>query len=377
MTTPMGFTGISTSVMNYYHFMDKSDMQINFVVPNIMDDLLKNQIMSNGGKVYELLMRDTNPFRYLINLIRIIKTGHYGIVHAHGNSCTLFTEMFAAIIGGVRIRIAHSRNTACDHILFHKLLRPFFNISYTHGFACGTDAGKWLFGKKPFTVINNGNDIDKFSFNNLVRQEYRKKYNLDGKTVIGHVGSFYYQKNHDFLINTFYELIKLQPDYLLFLIGDGELRSKIENKVKELEIADKVIFTGKTTDVPNLLQAMDLMVLPSRFEGMPNTVIEWQLACLPSLISDKVTKDVKLTDLVEFMPLEKGPKAWAEKIKEIKITDRQNMSEKAVADVRKAGFDIKENAKELKSLYVSFIRKETYRKQQHMLKVKECRWLRK
>lgn len=358
MTNSMGFTGVSTSVLNYYSFMDKSNMQINFVVPNKVDNWLKNQIESNGSKVYELLMRDKNPFRYMKELIEIIKMGNYDIVHAHGNSCTLLTELCAAKIGGVRIRIAHSNNTACTHIIFHRLLRPFFNRSYTHGFACGTDAGKWLFGKRPFTVIANGNDIEKFSYNNQTRKEYRQKYNLEGKKVIGHVGSFNYQKNHDFLIETFYELTKLDPGCVLFLIGDGDLRSEIENKVKNLGIDEKVVFVGKTLEVSKMLQAMDIMVLPSRFEGLPNVVIEWQIACLPSIVSDKVTKDAKLTKLVEFMPLENGVKAWAKRINEIEIIDRQNISESIIEEIRKAGYDIKENAKELESLYASFVRYE-------------------
>lgn len=358
MTNSMGYTGVSTSVLNYYRFMDKSSLQIDFVVPNKVDNSYKNYIKGNGGKIYELLMRDKNPLRYMKELIKIIKAGHYDIVHAHGNSCTLLAEMYSAKMGGVKIRIAHSRNTTCTHIIIHRLLRPFFNKTYTHAFACGTDAGKWLFGKRPFTVITNGNDIEKFSYNSQTRQEYRQKYDLAGKKAIGHVGSFNYQKNHDFLIDSFYELLKLDPCCVLFLMGDGDLRSEIENRVKDLGIGKKVVFIGKTLEVSRLLQAMDIMVLPSRFEGLPNVVIEWQIACIPSIVSDKVTKDAKLTKLVEFMPLEKGTKAWAKRMNEIEIMDRQDMSEPITQEIHKAGYDIEENAKELKYLYDSFVTKE-------------------
>lgn len=361
MTNSMGITGVSTSIMNYYDFMDKSDMQINFVIPNEADQRLIDHIKSNGGKVYVLLGREKKPIRYMKELVKIIKAGHYDIVHAHGNSCTLLAEMIAAKIGGVKIRIAHSRNTVCTHVILHRLFRPFFDKTYTHGFSCGTDAGKWLFKKKPFMVITNGNDMEKFSYNDQIRQEYRKKYNLEGKKAIGHVGSFNYQKNHNFLINIFYEVAKIDPDCVFFLLGDGELRSEIENKVKNLGIDSKVIFIGKTLEVPQILQAMDIMVLPSRFEGLPNVVVEWQIACLPSIVSDKVTKEVKLTELVEFMPLEKGAQAWAKRINEIEIIDRQNISENIMEEIREAGYDIKDNAKELKSLYISFIQNVTYK----------------
>ena len=354
-TVGMGFDGITNSIMNYYRFLDKSDMQIDFVATNEVDDRLTNQIEWNGGKVYALFMRNKNPFQYIKELTKIIKDGEYDIVHAHGNSCTLQTEMYAAKKGGAKVRIAHSRNTTCSHKIFHRILRPFFDRTYTHGFACGVDAGKWLFEDKRFTVITNGTDIEKFSYKNEIRQEYRKKYNLEGKKVIGHVGSFFYQKNHDFLIDIFYELTKMDSECVLFLMGDGDLRPEIESKAKELGIYDKIIFTGKTLEVPQLLQAMDVMVLPSRFEGLPNVAIEWQIACLPAILSDKVTRDAKITELVEFMGLGEGAKAWATKINDTKIIDRQLISEKIEYTVRFAGFDIQDNAKELKRLYGSFI----------------------
>ncbi|MDF2472259.1 MAG: hypothetical protein K0R21_41 [Anaerocolumna sp.] len=350
-TTYFELDGITNSLMNYYRHMDKSDMQIDFVTPNKLVKRLKKEIRANGSKIYVLPMRNSNPFTYAKILSRIVKAGEYDIVHAHGNSSTLQTEMFAAKLGGAKIRIAHSRNTSCDHRFFHWLLRPFFYRTFTHGFACGTDAGKWLFGKKPFTVIPNGNDIEKFSYCEEVRQEYRQKYNLEGKKVIGHVGSFCRQKNHEFLLDVFYELLKLDPNHVLFLIGDGELRGEIKEKIKLLGMEQNVILTGKTLEVANLLQAMDVMVLTSRHEGLPNVVIEWQLAGLPSIVSDKVTPDVKVTDLVEFMPLEAGAKDWAEKINQVKLTDRMTIREEIKDKMRTAGYDIEENAKELKQIY--------------------------
>jgi glycosyltransferase involved in cell wall biosynthesis len=367
-TTHFELDGITNSLMNYYRHMDKSDMQIDFVTPNKVVKRLKKELTRGGSKIYVLPMRNTRPFRYAALLSRIIRAGKYDIVHAHGNSCTLQTEMFAAKIGGAKIRIAHSRNTSCDHKFIHLLLRPFFNRTYTHGFACGKEAGKWLFGNKTFTVIPNGNDIDKFSYNEIIRQEYRSKYHLDGKKVIGHVGSFSRQKNHEFLLDVFYELLKIDPNQVLVLMGDGELRSEIEFKIKTLGMEENVILTGKTLEVSNLLQAMDIMVFPSRHEGLPNVVVEWQLAGLPSLVSDKVTQEVKVTDLVTFMPLEEGPYAWASKINEMILSDRNKMREEIKDQMKAAGFDIEENARELKQIYQTLIEEKKINHEKNEIK---------
>lgn len=355
-TTHFGMDGITNNVMNYYRHMDKRDLSIDFVVPNIMAENLRNEIEKNNSNIYELINRNSNPIAYLYKLIKIIKINNYDIVHAHGNSCTLEVEMLAAKLAGTKIRIAHSRNTSCTHKVIDKILRPFFDLTYTHGFACGVDAGKWLFKDKPFTIITNGNDIEKFSYKDDIRLKYRKKYNLNDKKVIGHVGGFNYQKNQEFLIDIFKEVLEKDKKYFLILIGDGPERGRIEEKVKDFKLNDKVMFIGNSTEVNNLLQMMDVMVLPSRFEGLPNVVVEWQIAGLPSIISDKVTKDVKLTELVEFMPLEAGAEKWAEKIINTKIGNRSKDREKIEKEIKEAGFDIRENSKNLKKLYESFLK---------------------
>lgn len=356
VTTKFDISGITNSVMNYYRYMDKSDMKIDFLVPNKVSNRLRDEIESNGGRIFELLMRNKNPFLYIKQLEKIIRKGGYDIVHAHGNSSTLAVEMYAAKRAGAKVRIAHSRNTTCKYLTLDKLLRPIFNKTYTHGFACGVEAGKWLFEANPFTVITNGNDIDKFAFDEKTRNDFRQKYNLQDKKVIGHVGSFNYQKNHEFLINTFYELLKFDSNCVLVLVGEGDLKPSIEQKVVELGMEDKVIFTGKSFEVEKLLQAMDIMVLPSRYEGLPNVVVEWQIACLPSLVSDKVTSEAKLTDLVEFESLDKTPKDWAYKINKIEIINRSTISEEVQRGITKAGFNVKQNAIDLKNIYIKLIK---------------------
>lgn len=351
VTTKFEISGITNSVMNYFRYMDKTDMNIDFLVPNLVPDRLRKEIENNGGKVFELLMRNRNPLKYMNKMESIVKNGNYDIVHAHGNSATLAVEMLAAKKAGTKIRISHSRNTTCKYLFIDKLLRPLFNRTYTQGFACGEEAGKWLFGNKKFTVITNGNDVERFTFNKNIRYEYRRAYNSEGKRVIGHIGSFNYQKNHEFLINIFYELLKINSECVLLLVGDGDLRPSIEDKVEKLGIRDKVVFAGKSLEVEKLVQAMDIMVFPSRYEGLPNVVVECQIACLPSLISDQITREVQITDLVEFLALEQGPKAWAQKINQMGQIEREDVKKDVINQITDAGFNIKENAKELKEIY--------------------------
>lgn len=351
MTNSMGYTGVSAVVMNYYTFMDKSGMQIDFVIPNKVEERFINQIEGNGGKLYELFMKEKNVILYFAKLLKIIRAGNYDIVHAHGNSSTLFLEMAAAKIAGVKVRIAHSHNSTCAHKIVNKILRPFFLRSYTHGFACSKKAGRWLFKDRSFTVIPNGIDTEKYSFNDQTREEYRKRYHLQDKKVIGHVGAMNDQKNHDFLIDIFYELSKMDPKYILVLIGDGDLRQEITRKVTVLAIEDKVLFLGKSLEVPKLLQAMDIMLLPSRYEGLPVVMLEWQCAGLPMIVSDKVTKEAKLTELVEFMPIETDAREWAKRINEIRILDRNDSKDLLISKIRHAGYDIRDSAVKLKRIY--------------------------
>lgn len=343
--------GITNSIMNYYKYIDKQDIQIDFVVPNKLCDRLKKEMEANNSKYYEL-NRKKNPIKYIIDLKNIIKREKYDIVHAHGSSAILLLEMYAAKLAGCKIRISHSRNTKSAHPIVDKLLRPFFYRTYTHGFACGKDAGKWLFGNREFTVIPNGNDVQKFKYNKEIRQNFRKEMNLNQKKVIGHVGRFNYQKNHEFLIDIFYELTKLDSNAMLVLIGEGKLFNDIKEKVKKLGIKEKVIFVGESLKINKWLQAMDIMVFPSRFEGFPNVVVEWQIAGLPCIISDTITTDVKLTNLVQFMSLETSPKQWAEKINQIEIIDREKIQEENIKMIREKGFDISQNANLLKQKYI-------------------------
>ena len=351
VTQSLTTDGITNYLLNYYNNLDNNKIQFDFVCPSILP-MIEKQINEKSGKIYILKDRK-NVIRYIYKLKNIIKNNMYDIVHIHGSSSILVIELLASYFAGCKIRIIHSHNTKTQHPHLHKLLKPLFNLLCTDRFACGRDAGIWLFGKKNFIIIPNGNDISKFEYNESVRNEIRKKYNLQNKIVVGHVGVFNEQKNHLFLLEVIKKLKESNPNkYKFVLIGDGILYNTIIEKSKEYGIYDNIIFTGRTNEVPKWLQAMDIMLLPSLYEGFPMVLIEWQIAGLPCVISDRITKDVKITDLVYFRTIDSS-KIWCDTISNIKINNREKNKVKIIRQIKKEGYDIAENAEKLEREYIN------------------------
>ena len=246
LTGEMRFDGITNSVLNYYKAMDRNGMEIGIVSARGTNAEMKKNFEDIGCKVYLLENRDSSPIWYFIQLIHIIKSEKYDILHAHGNSATLAIETTAAFLAGCRVRIVHSRNSFCEHINVDKLLRPLMYATYTDGFACSEKAGEWLFGDRSFTVINNGKDIKRFLFKPDVRQCYRKKLGAsDDMVLLGHVGLFHRQKNHPFLIDVFKEVCRQSNKYRLVLIGEGGDKEKIEDLVREKRVDGQGFLSGE------------------------------------------------------------------------------------------------------------------------------------
>lgn len=350
--------GITNSIVNYYRYIDKSNMTIDMLKTRDVEEEIEKKITDIGVGLKFTDYR-SSVVRYILKTAKLIKLEKYDIVHVHGSSSILTIDLLAAWLGGCKIRIAHSRNTTCDHKVIDKILRPLFHILCTERFACGEDAGKWLFNDKAFHVIKNGKDLKRFKFNLEIRDRVREENNWNEKIVIGHVGNFNYQKNHDFLIDVFSELCKVNPMYQLVLMGTGkEYMVKAQKKVEELGISDKVLFMGSVDNVEEIQQAVDVMLFPSHFEGLPNVVLEWQISGLPSIISDKITKECAVTDLVSFLPIDQGTEIWVSNVMNLNLVDRLEASEVACDKMIEAGFDIHDNAKKLKNHYERLVGKE-------------------
>lgn len=345
--------GITTTQLVFMKNIDKSNIEMNIAAVRDNDPDIMEEFKKVGCKVIEFPDRNKKVVKYFYSLCLELRKGRYDIVHVHGSSSLLVIELLAAKLVGVPVRIAHSRNTRCNYMRLDKIFRVIFYGTYTDALACGEDAGKWLFGNRPFTIIHNGKDFSDFNFSNRLRKKERLMLGINNKIVIGHVGCFNEQKNHRFLIRVFEKIYEINSNTILYLMGDGPLYESIKDYVNELEIKDSVIFAGNVCDVSTRLQAMDIMILPSLYEGLPNVVLEWQAEGLPCLISDTITKECAPTELVEFMSLEADPEKWAEKALLMleNMGNRAENAEKAVRALRKAGFDIKNNAKDLVKLY--------------------------
>ncbi len=343
--------GVSAVIMQYITMLNKKDYEISLVTDEIAPQF-RQVLQDNHINVITSANRKKNQLAYYKELKGIIKGGKYDIIHAHGNSATLAVEMLAARKCGVAIRIAHSHNTTCVHKIFDKMLRPIFYKTYTYGIGCGDEAGKWLFGSHPHMVIKNGIDLKKFSFDFQKRTEIRNKLGINDKYVVGHIGRFTDQKNHDFIIEVFESYLKNNLDSVLLLLGDGPRESEIKALVKEKNLENYVIFYGTTSDTSAFYSAFDIFLFPSKFEGVPLTLVEAQANGLTCLISDKISPEVIITELISVKSLSDKAE-WVQALQHISLQQREQNSRQAVKDLTQAGFEISSVLKQVDELYKS------------------------
>lgn len=335
-------------------------IQIDFgAINELCEDSKIEEFDELGVKTIELPNRLRHPFKYLKSLARILKDGSYDVIHANGSSALMCIEMLAGVIAKTPVRISHSRNTECSFRLLDVLLHPLFLNLCNGRFACGKVAGEWLFKDKDFVIINNGKDFSKFHYSQEKRNEMRTNLKLSDKVVVGHVGYFTQIKNQSFLIDVFEEFLKLEPRAVLYLMGIGDMLEEMKRKVAGKGLSDKIIFGELVSDMPERLHAMDIMALPSLHEGLPNVVLEWQALGLPCLLSDTITKDCAVSDLVEYESLKNTPIEWAKhllKMIEKKRTRKDNAIQ-GVNALKKAGFDIRDNVCFLYEQYEKLIKR--------------------
>jgi glycosyltransferase involved in cell wall biosynthesis len=349
--------GAESMIMNLYRNIDRSRVQFDFIVHTEDKCAYDEEIKKFGGKIYRVpRYTGKNHFQYKKAWYDFLKVhSEYKIIHGHVRSTASIYLKVARKYG--LITIAHSHSTSSGKGL-SAIIKNIFQYPIRHiadfPFACSNSAGVWLFGKKAcnqdtFFVLNNAVEAKKYIFNTGTRQEKRKEFRVDNKLVIGHIGRFNTPKNHEFLIDIFKAVHDKSDNTVLMLIGDGELRDSIEEKVNILELSDNVIFTGVRSDIPELLQAIDIFVFPSFYEGLPVTLVEAQAAGLPCIISDKITDEIKITSLIESLSLELSPEHWSEEIlKYANGYERQN-TYNAICE---SGYEILDCAKWIQDFYL-------------------------
>jgi len=356
----MDRAGAETMIMNLYRNIDRSRVQFDFVENSYAPAAYDEEIKKLGGRIYRCMhYNGKNHFAYVKwwkNFFNEHKND-YVAVHGHIGSTAAIYLKIAKKYG--LYTIAHSHSSGTDHSLMAFLYAIYSyntrNIA-DYFFGCSLIAGIDRYGKNvvesnKFTVLNNAINTADFQFDATVRQKVRRELGInDDAFVVGHVGRFLSVKNHRFLVEVFSKILDKKPDSKLLLVGDGELRHEIEDKVERLGIKGQVIFTGVRSDVNRMLLAMDVFVFPSLFEGLPVTLIEAQTSGLPCVMSDKVPEEsIKTQGLVFIKKLEDNAEMWAEEVIECSSIERKSR----IDEIKSAGYDITHTAAWLADFYCS------------------------
>lgn len=350
--------GVEAVLMNYYRNIDHNKIQFDFICDEDSTNIPYDEINSLGGKVI-LIPPYQKVFKYQKELKKILKENNYEIVHSHINTLSIFS-LFAAYKAKVPIRIAHSHSTTNKKEkkknILKQAFRPFSKLFATHYFACTEHAGKWMFGDKEYIyILNNAIDLDKYKYNNDIRNSLRKKLNISDDTlVIGHIGRFVEQKNHKFLIDIFNEIHKKNNNSILLLIGQGPLESDIKDKVNKLGLNNSVLFLGQLNNANEYYQAFDIFILPSLYEGLGMVLIEAECSGLLCFASDEVPMDAKVTDNLKFISLNDSSEVWSNKVLN-SIKSYKRISSEDI--VRNAGYDIKIESCKLEDKYMELLNK--------------------
>lgn len=350
--------GSQSLVMNLYRNIDRTQVQFDFIIDRPDELFYASEIEELGGKIFTMpLLTSTNLPKYLKVWNRFfIEHPEYHVIHGHVRS-TAFLYLSVAKKNGL-VAIAHSHNTSSGKgysAVIKKILQFPIRYKADYFFSCSEAAGVWLFGekvtkKKNYYLFNNAINTDLFAYNPELRENIRNELSLKDKFVIGHVGRFHSQKNHMFLIDVFKKVYDKKNNAVLLLVGDGELRSEIEARIKELGLTNNVILTGVKSNINELLQAMDIFVFPSLYEGLGIVAIEAQAAGLNCIVSEKIPSEAFVSELIRSLPLNFSVDKWVENILMIQNQDSSERINKSDL-IKKAGYDIKDKSKWIENFY--------------------------
>lgn len=358
------YGGIEAYIYNQWKCIDKDKIAYEFLVSRFDDCVAyEKELQSAGVKIHRDWVGRTNGiFSHYKALYNFFKNHEYdavvcNVLRLSNIDCLLFAFFFH-----IPIRIVHSHQAfdgvkhGCKYKLMEKLHLHLLPIFCTHLLGCSNEAGRWMFGglwnkylgNRAF-VIKNGIDSKRFAYSETIRNDKRTVLGVNGKIVFGHTGRLSPQKNQLFVLDVFYEIHKYCNNSHLLLVGDGVLRKKIEDKIKKMELEDNVTLLGERLDIPEILQAMDVFLFPSEWEGLGISLIEAQASGLRCFVSDVIPQEAIVTDNVIKLPLSKGSFVWAKTIMQSMNYERVDRS----ADVRTAGFDSVESCRGIEKIFIN------------------------
>lgn len=350
----MGLGGAETLIINLNRNIDTDKLRFDYAVENNADGFYAEEIKRLKGNLYPFITLRPGFATYwfnVFNLVKIIKkNGPYEALHVHYTYVNWFF-LALAYFCGIKKRVSHmhSRNMLEQKFKYLNFIRRKLILLFaTDLLACSAQSGIDLYGKNAaFKVINNAIDCSSFAYNPVVRAKIRADEGIENKFVICSTGRLEYYKNHSFLLDVFAEICKHNKDAVLMIIGDGSRRELLKEKARSLGIYQKVLFTGERNDCNILLQAADIFVFPSLFEGFGIAAIEAQAAGLPCIVSDGLPQEACIVNTVR-LSLKSGAEAWAREILNYTSFDRQDKS----GEIKKAGFDIKTAAARMQEFYL-------------------------
>lgn len=341
--------GIESFLLNLTKVIDKTNINFDILMKG-NNPFLEKEFKKLGVKIYKV---PSNLAQYIRFVKYLLKKNNYNFVYIHKNSAANILLPILVKKYSTAKLIVHSHNTNPSGgskiaVILHKINRNKLYKLSDYRFACSNLAAKWMFGKdyhnKNVKIIKNGIITQNYVYNPKIRAEIREQLGLKNKFVIGHVGAFREQKNHKFLINVFSKLNI--SNARLVLVGDGPLKSKIEEQAKELGLSNKIKFLGSRNDVNILLQAFDIFAMPSLWEGLSIAVIEAQASGLNVIASDHLSSESKITDNIKFLPLEES--LWVNEIKSVKEVKNTRVDESL--KIKYAGYDMSSSAKIIQNI---------------------------
>ena len=352
--------GAETMIMNLYRNIDRSKIQFDFIVHTEEKCAFDEEIVSLGGSIYYIPRYSGKNHLQYKKAWNVFFEEHpqYKLIHGHVRSTAAIYLNIAKKYNLLTISHSHSISSGkgISALVKNILQYPIRNIA-DHLVACSQEAGEWLFGKKAcsqdnFFILNNAIEVNSFVFNSEIRVKKREEFNLKEKFVIGHVGRLIPLKNHEFLIDTFKEVHDINKSAVLLLVGEGELQEHLKKKVNKLGLNENVIFAGARFDVHEILQAMDVFVFPSLYEGLGIVLIEAQASGLPCVVTETIPKEAIVTSLVKTVSLRGERKEWVNIIHQYSTGyERKN----TLKDIKNVGFDVQDSSIWLQEFYLGLV----------------------
>lgn len=348
--TGLSSGGAEAFIMNAYRNMDRTKVRFDFLLRS-SENRYREELENMGSRVYYMPEWPRCFAKNMLQTSRFFQEHHYSIVHIHANALLYVYALKCAKKSGVPYRIVHSHNTAMLYtwlLPLHRMNRKKVSKWATDMLACSEDAGKWMFCD-PYTIFHNAIDLAAFQYDEKKRKALREQLGIrEDEFVVGHIGRFLKQKNHEFLVDIFHELVRKKDNSRLVLIGEGPLREKIVKKIQGLGLEDCVLFLGERKDVANVINLFDFFVFPSTYEGLPHVLIEAQANGLPVVCSDVIPDQAILDPATNKLPLSASAQQWANV-----ILKRDTMRREFTTQLRVAGYDITEEASRLQAFYQS------------------------